>query len=186
MTTDLTGKLLIAMPSIGDQRFSRSVILVCAHNEDYAMGIVVNKPFGDLSIPELLEQLDIPMDSDLPSGTILDGGPVGSDRGFVLHSSDFCCAEATLAIQSDLCLTATREVLHAIASDDRPRNWTLALGYSGWGPGQLELELKENAWLVGEPDWEILFGRDFETKWQRALKGIGVSSGRLQAAPGRA
>lgn len=186
MTTDLTGKILIAMPSIGDQRFSRSVILVCAHNDDYAMGIVLNKPYSGLTMPELLEQLDIPVDSDLDDDIILDGGPVGSDRGFVLHSDDVQCQDATLSIEDNLCLTATREILHAIGSGQRPRDCLLALGYSGWGPGQLEFELKENAWLVGVPDRELLFGCDFDMKWDRALERIGVASGRLQSMPGRA
>ncbi|MEM7766270.1 MAG: YqgE/AlgH family protein [Pseudomonadota bacterium] len=186
MTTDLTGKLLIAMPTIGDQRFSRSVILVCAHNDDYAMGIVLNKPFDELSVPDLLEQLDIPVDTDLSGDIVLDGGPVGSDRGFVLHTDDVQCEDATLSIHNDVCLTATREILQAIASGQRPRNWLLALGYSGWGPGQLELELRENAWIVGRPDAALLFGGDHDAKWDQALTAIGVPSGRLQSKPGRA
>lgn len=186
MTTDLTGKLLIAMPSIGDPRFSRSVILVCAHNDDYSMGLVLNKPYDDLSLPDLMEQLDIPVETDLSSDIILDGGPVGSDRGFVLHTDDVHCEDATLPIQNDLCLTATREILHVIASGQRPRNWLLALGYSGWGPGQLEMELRENAWIIGRPDASLLFEADHDAKWDRALCAIGVPSGRLQSKPGRA
>ncbi|MEM0985172.1 MAG: YqgE/AlgH family protein [Pseudomonadota bacterium] len=184
--SNLTGKLLIAMPNIGDQRFSRSVILVCAHNNDYAMGIVLNKPFEDLSVPDLMDQLDIPINSDLASDIILDGGPVGSDRGFVVHTDDVQCEDATLSIYDDLCLTATREILHTIAAGQRPRKWLLALGYSGWGPGQLEMELKENAWIVGDPVPSVLFGEDHAAKWDDALGAIGVPSGRLQSTPGRA
>ncbi len=186
MTTDLTGKLLIAMPSIGDPRFARSIILVCAHNEDYSMGIVLNKPIDDLSVPDLLDQLDIPLETDLVGDPVLNGGPVGTERGFVLHTDDVQCEEATLPILDDLCLTATREILHVIASGQQPRQWLLALGYSGWGPGQLEIELRENAWIVGRPDPSLLFANDHETKWNRALNAIGVPSGRLQADAGRA
>lgn len=186
-TTDsLAGRLLIAMPSIGDNRFTRSVILVCAHNSDYAMGLVLNKPVEGLTLPSLLDQLDIPMEIAVPEADVLDGGPVGSDRGFVLHTGDYHCDGATMDVTDEVCLTATRDVLHAIASTDAPRHAALALGYSGWGPGQLELELQENAWLVGRPDAAILFDDDHDTKWHRALDLIGVSSGHLHALPGRA
>ena len=186
MTQSLTGRLLIAMPSIGDTRFKRSVILVCAHSEDYAMGLVLNKPMEGLSLPDLLDQLDIEQTIAVPDRFVLDGGPVGNDRGFVLHSGDYQCDGATMDVTEDVCLTATRDVLHAIASGPAPRTSILALGYSGWGPGQLEMELQENAWLIGQPDNMILFGDDHEAKWDRALDLIGVSSGRLQSAPGRA
>lgn len=186
MTQSLTGKLLIAMPSIGDPRFSRSVILVCAHSDDYAMGLVLNKPMEGLTLPDLLEQLEIPTDIALPDSEVLDGGPVGSDRGFVLHTGDYQCDGATMDVTDDVCLTATRDVLHAIASETPPEQAMLALGYSGWGPGQLEMELQENAWLVGRPDLSILFGHEHDAKWQHALDLIGVGSGRLQVSPGRA
>ncbi|MEM1104880.1 MAG: YqgE/AlgH family protein [Pseudomonadota bacterium] len=182
----LTGKLLIAMPSIGDVRFKRSVILVCAHNVDYAMGLVLNKPMDGLALPDLLEQLDIEAQIELPKSAILDGGPVGNDRGFVLHSDDYQCDGATLDVTGEVCLTATRDVLLAMASDAPPRASTLALGYSGWGPGQLELELKENAWLIGHADEGILFGDAHPEKWERALDIIGIPSGRLQGMSGRA
>lgn len=188
MTTDLTGRLLIAMPSIGDTRFARSVILVCAHAEEYAMGLVVNKPIEYLTLPRLLDQLDVPMceHSACCDGFVLDGGPVGEDRGFVLHSDDFLCEGATMDVLSGICMTATRDALHAMASDTPPNKAVMALGYSGWGAGQLELELAENAWLVGAPDDAILFGDDHEGKWGRALEKIGVDSGRLQSDSGRA
>lgn len=182
----LTGKLLIAMPSIGDTRFKRSVILVCAHSEEYAMGLVLNKPMEGLVLPDLLDQLGIDSSIELPERSVLDGGPVGNDRGFVLHSRDYQCDGATLDVGADVCLTATRDVLHAIASHHAPRDATLALGYSGWGPGQLEMELQENAWLIGTPDHQILFGEDHSEKWNHALDLIGVPSGRLQSSPGRA
>ncbi len=186
METNLTGQLLIAMPGIGDLRFDRSVILICAHSEDYAMGLVLNKPVEGLTLPELLEQLDIPASIHIPGRDVLEGGPVGADRGFVLHSADYHCRDATMEIAEDLCLTATRDILHALVSERAPHRATLALGYSGWGAGQLEYELRENAWLVGEPAIEIVFGNDHQRKWDRALDLIGVSSGRLQADPGHA
>ncbi|MEM9738343.1 MAG: YqgE/AlgH family protein [Pseudomonadota bacterium] len=186
MSDSLTGRLLIAMPSIGDTRFKRSVILVCAHSEDYAMGLVLNKPMEGLMLPDLLGQLGIDSSIELPKNPVLDGGPVGNDRGFVLHSGDYQCDGATLDVSADVCLTATLDVLHAIASEDAPSASTLALGYSGWGPGQLELELQENAWLIGKADQHILFGGDHSMKWSHALDLIGVSSGRLQSSPGRA
>lgn len=187
MTTDLTGKLLIAMPSIGDTRFCRSVILVCAHAEEYAMGLVLNKPIEDLSLARLMSQLDVPMEQNRAEDMfVLDGGPVGEDRGFVLHSDDFLCDGATMDVTDGVCMTATRDALHAVASDTPPNQAVMALGYSGWGPGQLELELAENAWIVGAPDHSILFGDGHEEKWGRALQIIGVDSGRLQAMSGRA
>lgn len=183
---DLTGKLLIAMPSIGDKRFKRSVILVCAHSEDYAMGLVMNKPMDGLTVPSLLEQLEIETDIQMPPASVLDGGPVGSDRGFVLHSADYQCDGATMDVTDTVCLTATTDVLHAIASDTPPEISTLALGYSGWGPGQLEMELQANAWLIGKPNRDILFGEDHSSKWSSALNLIGVESGRLQSGAGSA
>ena len=186
MEADMTGKLLIAMPSIGDDRFSRSVILVCAHGPDFAMGIVLNKPMMGLTLPDVLNQLDVPTDIELPTNFVLDGGPVGRDRGFVLHSSDFICDKSTMAVDDRLCLTATREILHVLASDNPPEDAVLALGYSGWGPGQLEFELAENAWLIGTPDDAAVFGCDHQTKWENALDSIGVSKGRLLGRPGSA
>mgnify|MGYP006271870369 CR=1 FL=1 len=184
--TDLTGRLLIAMPSIGDQRFERSVILVCAHSDEYAMGLVINKPMEGLSLTDMFEQLDIPCSIQLPDREVLEGGPVGTDRGFVIHSEDVYCEDATLEVAEGVCLTATRDILHAMASDSGPNESLLALGYSGWGPGQLELELRENAWLVGTPDPALLFDTDHGTKWSRALDAIGIRSGHLQSMAGRA
>lgn len=150
------------------------------------MGLVLNKPMEGLILPDLLEQLGIESQIELAKRPVLDGGPVGNDRGFVLHSRDYQCEGATLDVGADVCLTATRDVLHALASEDAPRDATLALGYSGWGPGQLELELQENAWLIGRADPLILFSEDHSEKWSHALDLIGVSSGRLQSSPGRA
>lgn len=186
MDTSLTGQLLIAMPSIGDQRFSRAVVLVCAHTDEFAMGLVLNKPMEGLKLPDLLDQLEIPMTITVPESDVLDGGPVGTDRGFVLHGGDYYCEGATMDVTGDIYLTATRDVLHAIATEEAPERAALALGYSGWGPGQLEVELRENAWLIGSAEPALIYGGDHEMKWERALDAIGVSSGRLQSSSGSA
>ena len=186
MYADLTGKLLIALPSIGDERFERSVILLCAHSEDYAMGIVLNKPMIGLKLGQLLDQLEVPVDVTLPNTFVLDGGPVSSDRGFVIHTDDVVCEGATLDIGGEMCMTATLDMLHAIGSKSGPRQSVLALGYSGWGAGQLEDELAGNAWLVGQADSELVFGHAHEDKWEVALQRIGIDSGRLQIDPGTA
>lgn len=183
---DLTGKVLIAMPSIGDERFSRALILICAHARDFAMGLVLNKPMEGLTVPDLLEQLDIPLTIDIPDIDVLDGGPVGKDRGFVLHSDDFNCDEATMRVGDNLCLTATRDVLHAIASEAPPEHCVLALGYSGWGPGQIEAELSDNAWLICDCDHRLLFEQDHEDKWLYALDQLGISPAFLQSDAGHA
>lgn len=182
----LCGKLLIAMPGIGDGRFSHAVILVCSHAPDHAMGLILNKPVPGLVLPELLDQLDVNSEIKLPPKPVLDGGPVGRDRGFVLHSSDFISEESTLEISDGVNLTATREVLHAIASEHAPREAVLALGYAGWGEGQLEEELSGNVWLVAEADRAIIYGHDFETKWAMALDSLGIDPSRLYTGAGRA
>ncbi|MEM6410362.1 MAG: YqgE/AlgH family protein [Pseudomonadota bacterium] len=183
---DLTGKFLIATPEIGDDRFKRSVILVCAHAEDFAMGLILNKPVEGLTLPTLLDQLEIPMTVSLPDYQVLDGGPVGKDRGFVLHSADFSCDSATMQVGGNICLTATRDALHAIASEKPPENAILALGYSGWGPGQIEQEIAENAWLVANIDQDLVFARSHESKWQQALDIMGITPLHLQSGIGHA
>lgn len=176
----LAGKLLIAMPGIDDERFSRAVILICAHNDEHAMGIVLNRAMGDLTLPELLDQLNVPIATAPPSDPILLGGPVGKDRGFVIHTDDFESIGATIPVGEKLKLTATKEVLQAIASEDCPKRCRLALGYSGWGPLQLESELKENVWLVADADDEIIFDSDFDGKWERAIRKLGITPSFLQ------
>ena len=183
----LAGKLLIAMPGIDDKRFSKTVILVCAHSDEHAMGIVLNRTMGDITLPDLLEQLDVPITVAPPEDAVLLGGPVGKDRGFVIHSEDFESVGATIPIGDGLRLTATKEILQAIASEDRPKKSRLALGYSGWGPMQLENELKENVLLVVDADDGIMFDSDFEQKWERAIAKLGVTPANLHAGPaGRA
>lgn len=186
MQESLAGKLLIALPAIEDPRFKQAVILVCTHNKDHAMGIVLNKAAEDLSLPELLDQLGVDGREAPDDHHVLIGGPVGKDRGFVLHSEDYDSDGATLEICEGVCLTATRDILHAMASDTPPERFVVALGYSGWSGGQLEQELADNVWLVGDADLPLVFDPSLDTKWSRALARIGVSPDRLQMGGGRA
>jgi len=181
----LPGRLLIASPAIQDA-FARSVILVCAHSTEHAMGIVLNNPMTDLRIGELLSQLQIEDADRAPDQAVLNGGPVDQDRGFVVHTSDYHAEDSTLEIGGGIALTATKEVLEAIASEDGPTRATLALGYAGWGPGQLESELQDNAWLVGTADDELIFGTAIKDKWRYALSLIGVTPERLTGLSGTA
>jgi putative transcriptional regulator len=181
----LAGQLLIAMPGIGDPRFERSLILVCAHDEQHAMGVAVNQPVAGLTVPDLLERLNITANLDVPPDLVLLGGPVERERGFVLHTTDYRSQEMTLDITEGVALTATRDVLEAMASDKgRPRRSFLALGYAGWGAGQLEREIRENVWLTCAPDEELLFGSDHEAKWSKALAKLGVDPRLLSAQTG--
>jgi putative transcriptional regulator len=181
-----SGQLLIAMPGISDPRFERALILVCDHDEAHAMGIAVNRPVEGLTVPDLLERLDIKSTIVMPPDLVLMGGPVERERGFVVHTTDYGI-DHTLPVGDDLALTATREVLEAMASDEEhPRRSLLALGYAGWGAGQLETEIKENVWLTCEADETLVFGDDHDHKWGRALAKIGVDPDRLSSVAGRA
>jgi len=184
--TSLGGKLLIATPAIGDPRFDRTVILMCDHGPDHAMGIIINRPAEDLRLPELFEQLGVEGGVTTPDMPVLMGGPVDQDRGFVLHTRDYASDEATLPINARIGLTATKDVLDAIASANPPQRSLLALGYAGWGPGQLEAELAANAWLVTELDETLVFDTDDAEKWPQALHLIGVSPEHLSALSGHA
>lgn len=189
----LDGQLLIAMPVMDDERFARSVIYVCAHSAEGAMGIIVNRPAGSIDFPQLLMQLDIIEKSDritLPINAetmnVLKGGPVDTGRGFVLHSSDFVIEDATLPIDEGICLTATVDILKAIAKGDGPKHAILALGYAGWAPGQLENEIQHNGWLHCAADSELIFGRNVEEKYARALSKIGINPAMLSSEAGHA
>lgn len=189
----LDGQLLIAMPIMDDERFARSVIYVCAHSAEGAMGIIVNRRAGSIDFPQLLMQLDIIGDSEsiaLPDNAekmnVLKGGPVETGRGFVLHSSDFVIQDATLPIDEGICLTATVDILKAIAKGNGPKQAILALGYAGWAPGQLESEIQSNGWLHCTADTDLIFGRDTEVKYDRALRKIGIDPGMLSAEAGHA
>lgn len=189
----LDGKMLIAMPVMGDPRFERSVIYMCAHSAEGAMGIIVNHPAGSIDFPQLLMQLDIIKTADqikVPDNAepmqVLKGGPVDTGRGFVLHSSDFYIEDATLRIDDDICLTATVDILKAIAKGAGPRHAILALGYAGWAPGQLETEIQHNGWLHCSADPDLVFGRAIEEKYPRALRKIGIDPGMLSNEAGHA
>ena len=189
----LDGQLLIAMPVMEDERFARSVIYVCAHSSEGAMGIIVNRRAGSIDFPELLAQLDIIDKADgikLPESAesmkVLKGGPVETGRGFVLHSSDFFIEDATLPIDDGICLTATVDILRAIAKGGGPKHAILALGYAGWAPGQLETEIQHNGWLHCAADDDLVFGGDIEAKYQRALTKIGIEPGMLSNEAGHA
>ena len=189
----LDGQMLIAMPTMGDERFARSVIYVCAHSTEGAMGIVVNQPAPNISFPDLLVQLEVIPAADLiqlPSGAggvkVLKGGPVDTQRGFVLHSSDFFIENSTLPIDEGVCLTATLDILKAIARGSGPRSAILALGYAGWAPGQLENEIQHNGWLHCSADPELIFGPDTGGKYAKALKKIGIDLGMLSSEAGHA
>jgi putative transcriptional regulator len=185
--------MLIAMPTMRDERFTRSVIYVCAHSSEGAMGIVVNQPASNINFPDLLVQLEVIPAADLiqlprraGSVKVLKGGPVETGRGFVLHSADFFIENSTLPIDEGICLTATLDILKAIARGNGPASALLALGYAGWAPGQLENEIQENGWLHCPADPELIFGQDTDQKYEKALKKIGIALGMLSSDAGHA
>ncbi|MCZ7641641.1 MAG: YqgE/AlgH family protein [Pseudorhodoplanes sp.] len=188
----LDGQMLVAMPSMNDDRFARTVVYVCAHSSEGAMGIVVNQLAPNINFPDLLVQLQVIPESDLirvEAGEeirILKGGPVETGRGFVLHSADFFIENSTLPIDEGICLTATLDILKAIARGRGPANAVLALGYAGWAPGQLENEIQANGWLHCPADSELIFGSDTETKYSRALRKIGIDIAKLSSEVGHA
>jgi putative transcriptional regulator len=189
----LDGQMLVATPAMQDERFSRSVIYICAHSSEGAMGIVVNQPAAHISFPDLLVKLDVIPAADLitlPSRAggvkVLKGGPVETERGFVLHSADFFIENSTLPIDRGICLTATLDILKAIARGNGPESAILALGYAGWAPGQLETEIHDNGWLHCAADPELLFGTDIEAKYAKAMGKIGIRPGMLSSEVGHA
>lgn len=182
----LNGRILIAMPGIGDHRFERAVLLLCLHDAEQAMAIVLNRPIEGLTLTSLLGRLGLDADKT-PEGSVMFGGPVERERGYVLHTDDYSSPGSTLPVADGVALTDTREVLEALGDETaRPRRCILALGYAGWGPGQLERELQEGVWLTCDPDEELLFGPDNDGKWARALAKIGVTPDRLSVQAGRA
>lgn len=186
MSDTLAGKLLVAMPGIGDPRFVHSVIMICSHNDEHAMGLVINKPKDELTLSDVLDHLGISVGGKLAARTVLDGGPVRPDRGYVLHSEDYAAGAATQPVAPGIRLTATRDVLEAVAGETAPQRFALALGCSGWGAGQLEDELKKNAWLVVEADDAIVFSDAHGDKWERAIKTLGIDPSQLMGDMGRA
>lgn len=187
----LDGQLLIAMPGMEDGRFARSVVYVCAHSPDGAMGIVINQVAPQIDFVDLLVQLDIIPEGPeirLPPAAhrmiVQRGGPVETGRGFVLHSADYFIENSTLPIDDDICLTATLEILKAIVAGSGPRSAMLALGYAGWAPGQLDAEIRANGWLHCAARPELIFDRDLSTKYERAMALLGVDPAMLSGESG--
>ena len=189
----LDGQFLLAMPGMADTRFSRSVVYICAHSPDGAMGLIINQPARKITFSDLLLQLNlVPADEliRLPTPAeklpVLKGGPVETGRGFVLHTADFFIDNSTLPIDDCVSLTATVDILRAIAKGDGPRKAMLALGYAGWSPGQREEEIQQNGWLNVPADPGLLFDGDLEGKYGRALKLLGIDPARLSGEAGHA
>lgn len=182
----LERQLLIAMPSMGDPRFARTVIYMCSHNAEGAMGLVINKPYPGLTFPNLLTQLGI--ESTAENDIIVrQGGPVETGRGFVLHSTDYM-RQGSVKIDEDIGigLTATLDVLRAIATGTGPQHSLFALGYAGWGAGQLDAEIHENAWLAAPADFELIFTPELDNLWDRAVRKIGIDVAKLASVSGHA
>jgi putative transcriptional regulator len=189
----LDGQILVAMPGMADERFARAVIYVCAHSAEGAMGIVLNRPAADLSFPDLLVQLDIVPEMErirlsdrVGNVQVLMGGPVETSRGFVLHSPDFYIDQSTLPIDDEVCLTATIDILRAIARGNGPAQAVLALGYAGWSAGQLESEIQANGWLNCPADAELIFNASADTRYEMAMRKIGIDPAMLSMEAGHA
>lgn len=181
----LTGRFLVAMPGMQDDRFQQTLIYMCAHGPEGAMGLVVNKPMDSISFPDLLSQLDISMPPAGEGIEVLFGGPVETGRGFVLHSPDYM-HDATMVVDDEVALTATVDVLKAIADGSGPRQRLLALGYAGWESGQLDAEIKANGWLSVDADPQLLFDSDIGSKWERAMGKLGIDPLMLSDRAGHA
>lgn len=189
----LEGQFLVAMPGVVGEPFSRSVVYVCAHSEEGAMGIVLNRPAANMKVPDLLVQLEIIPERDrirlsqkIGEIPVLIGGPVETSRGFVLHSPDFYLAQSTLPIDERVCLTATVDILRAIAQGRGPEQAVLALGYAGWQPGQLETEIQANGWLNCEADPDLIFSAPLDARYDMALRFIGIEPALLSSEVGHA
>jgi len=169
----LTGQLLVAMPGLEDPNFAKTVVYICAHSEEGAMGLVINRAMDALTFPEMLEQLNIPHTPDADSIQVQFGGPVEAGRGFVLHTSDYL-QDSTLPIDDHVSLTATIDILKAIAEGRGPDHCLLTLGYAGWSPGQLDDEMLANGWLTVEADESLVFDTQLEQKWDKAIEKLGI------------
>ena len=174
----LTGRLLIATPDMGDPRFHSAVIYICSHDSSGAMGIIINKQMvkegGALSLSDMLENIGIKGEVRVADTPVLEGGPVDIDRGFVLHSADYFKTETSLKLSNTLSLTSTKDILEALVKDEAPEKAMLAVGYSGWGAGQVEREVQDNAWIVVDADEAIIFDTDLDGKWSKALASLGI------------
>ncbi|MEL7138173.1 MAG: YqgE/AlgH family protein [Pseudomonadota bacterium] len=175
----LAGQVLIAMPTMPDRRFKRSLVYLCSHSGEGAMGLMINREADGVRMADLFAKLSIPLPEEIGVEPIRVGGPVETGRGFVLHSDDYHADDASLRIEDGVSMTATLEVLHAIARGEGPKDRFVALGYAGWGPGQLELELREHGWLACEADADLLFGDAQDEKWEQALSKLGISAALL-------
>lgn len=188
----LEGQLLVAMPLMSDKRFAKSVIYMLAHSDEGAMGLIINQQAPNISFPELMKQLSLaPQAEDDEAEVASDirvhmGGPVDTQRGFVLHTPDYCSEDSTLSIDPRMSLTATVDILKAMAGGRGPNRAILALGYSGWSPGQLESEIHANGWLHCPADPDIVFHPDLDTKYERALSRIGIDPSHLVSQAGHA
>ena len=186
----LTGRLLIATPEMGDPRFKSAVIYVCSHDSSGAMGIIINKQVvkagGALQLSDMLSNIGIEGDVRVADTPVLEGGPVDIDRGFVLHSADYFKTETSLKLSNTLSLTSTKDVLEALVKDEAPEKAMLAVGYSGWGAGQIEREVQDNAWIVADADEAIIFDTDLDGKWVKALATLGIRPEMLSHSGGSA
>ena len=180
-----SGQLLVAMPTMPDPRFAQTVIYVCAHNEDGAMGLIINRAMEEVTFPDLLEQLGIELLDPRAAIRVHSGGPVEVERGFVLHSPDYV-HESTLVVDGQVALTATVDIVKAIAEGRGPEKRLLTLGYAGWGPGQLDNEILENGWLSVSASPEIVFGLNPDSKWEDALHSMGIDALMLSEDAGHA
>lgn len=183
--TSLAGQVLIAMPGLPDPEFAHSVVYLCAHTGEGAMGIVVNRPLSAPSFSDLLVQLEVTPTALLREIHLCKGGPVDNSRGFVLHTTDWT-GDGSLKVDAHVALTASLDILKALARGGGPREGILALGYANWGPGQLDDEMKQNSWLNTQPDLELLFDADHESKWSRALAKLRINPAQLSSVAGRA
>jgi putative transcriptional regulator len=183
---NFTGQMLIAMPGMMDPRFAHSTVLLCAHSEDGAMGLIVNKTMGGMKFSDMLEQLSIDESADSRKMPLHFGGPVEGGRGFVLHSAEYRSDISTLPVSDLFAMTATLDILEDMAVGGGPDQALMALGYSGWGPGQLESEIAENGWLVCDASLELVFQPDNDTKWEAALNSLGIDPLTLSASAGHA
>ena len=183
--TNLTDQFLIAMPNLKDPNFEKTVTYICAHNEEGAMGIVINKPL-DIELGEIFEQMDIPTNnSDTNNKIVFHGGPVHTDRGFILHyATDEW--DSSIVVSDEICVTTSKDILEAIAVGDGPDESLIVLGYAGWGSGQLEQELMDNAWLNGPADHEIIFNTPYEQCWATAANHMGIDVDKLSSDIGHA
>jgi len=183
---DLTGKLLIAMPGMRDSRFTAAVVFMCAHSDEGAMGLMINRLANGVRLGDLFEQLNVECEGGAAELPVLSGGPVEEERGFVLHTREYQSAISTLNVTDELAMTATMDIMEDIADDRGPERCLVTLGYCGWGAGQLEAELGMNAWLTCDAPAALVFDRDLGGKWEAALRSLGINPATLSAASGRA